>query len=292
MRNVTKAVITAAGFGTRFLPATKTVQKEMLPIVDTPTLHYIVEEAVKSGIKDIIIVTKSGNNTVEDYFDSLTHIESYLEKTKKYELLEKMRQTIKMANFAFVRQNNTLPYGNGSPLLAAKPFLGNENFVVAWGDDLTISDVPVTKQLIDYFVEREDAEAVMGVQEMLPEEVIRYAAVKLKENSTDQLDYLIEKPKLGTQPSNLVSYGRYVCTAKIFDFLKPELTGKDNELWFPEALDRLAKDYKVLVKKVEGKWLTTGDPLRFIKTTLEFALRREDLRDGVMQYMKELTNVV
>ena len=164
-RKVTKGVITAAGYGTRFLPATKNVPKEILPIIDMPTIHYVVNEYVKSGITDIIIVTKHGNYAIEDYFDSLLELEEFLKSRNKLEKLEEIRKIYKMANFAYIRQNKDLPYGNGSPLLAAKPYIGDDNFAFGWGDDITLGDNPVMKQLIEKF-ESTDADGVIAVKKV------------------------------------------------------------------------------------------------------------------------------
>ncbi len=289
MRKIKKAVITAAGYGTRFLPATKSVPKEMLPIIDTPILQYIVEEVVASGVEDIIIVTRYGNDAVEDHFDSLAELESFLEERGKEDRLERIQKVMKKANIAFVRQGKELPYGNGSPILAAKPFIGDDNFLMAYGDDLTIPEDennPVFKQVKDEF-EQNECEAVVAVQEVEKEEIQRYATVKFKEGSKKELERQIEKPEPGEEFSNLAVFGRYALSSKIFDFLSEENIGKDNELWFTDAIDALAKEHKVLVKRIKGKWMTTGDPLRFLKCTFEFALRREDLREPLLSYLKE-----
>jgi len=289
-KKVTKAVITAAGYGTRFLPATKSVPKEMLPMIDTPILQYVVEEVVNSGIKDIIIVTRYGNDAVENHFDSLVELETFLERVGKKDKLEEIRKTFQMANIAFVRQHKDLPYGNAAPILAAKPFVGKENFIYAYGDDLTLTKEPFFKKLIDRF-ENSDAEAVIGAQPVSKEDIAKLASIKFKEGTDDELDYLVEKPDPGTEPSLLGSFGRYVCSPKIFDYLGAEKTGKGGEIWFPEGIDRLAKDHKVLVEIIEdGRWFTTGDPLHFLQATLEFALVRDDLRESLLEYIEMLVN--
>ncbi len=288
-RKITKAVITAAGYGTRFLPATKSIPKEMLPIIDTPILQYVVEEVVASGIKDIIIVTRYGSDAIANHFDSLIGLESFLEKAGKLERLEKIKESVKMANIAFVRQNKELPYGNASPILAAKPFIGDENFIMAYGDDLTIpgqDNVPIFKQVIDEF-EQNDCEAVVAVQEVSKEEVSRYATVKFKEGTKNVLDRQIEKPKPGEEFSNLAVFGRYACSSKIFDYLKINNLGKSDELWFTDGIDQLAQNHRVLVKTINGLWMTTGDPIRYLKCVFEFAMRRDDLREPLVEFLKE-----
>ncbi len=288
-RKITKAVITAAGYGTRFLPATKSIPKEMLPMIDTPILQYVVEEVVNSGIKDIIIVTRYGSDAIENHFDSLVSLENFLEKVGKLDRLEKIKESVKMANIAFVRQNKELPYGNASPILAAKPFIGNENFLMAYGDDLTLpgdDNIPIFKQVIDEF-ENNDCEAVVAVQEVPKEEVSRYATVKFKDGTENILDRQVEKPEPGEEFSNLAVFGRYACSNKLFDYLNADKLGKDDELWFTDGIDQLAQNHKVLVKTINGLWMTTGDPIRYLKCVFEFAMRRDDLRDPLIAFLKE-----
>lgn len=286
-RKVTKGIITAAGYGTRFLPATKNIPKELLPIINVPTIHYVVEEFVKSGIKDIIIVTRYGNHAVEDYFDSLFELEYFLKDRNKLDKLEEIRNIYKMANFAFVRQNKDLPYGNASPFVAAKPYIGNDNFAAAWGDDITVStgEVPVIKQLIDMF-QTVDCSAVIGVKEINREEVQSFSTIKYKDGSDIYLEEIIEKPKLGEEYSNLASFGRYVFSKDILDYIDPKFIGKGREFWLVDCIHRLVQDRAVAVKRIEGDWLTTGDPLRYLKTTIEIALRRNDLKDELLEYLR------
>lgn len=286
---ITKAVITAAGYGTRFLPATKSVPKEMLPIIDTPIIQYIVEEIVASGVSDIIIVTRHGNDAIEEHFDSLVHLEEYLEKAGKLEKLEQIRKALKLANIAFVRQKKDLPYGNGSPILAAKPFIGDANFLIAFGDDLTLPEIggePIFSQIVKKF-ENNDCEAVVAVQKMPREELSRYGTVKLKEGSIDELELQVEKPPLGQEPSDLAVFGRYACSPRFFDYLSSDKTGKDGELWVTDIIDELARNARVLVHQITGKWYTTGDPLRFLQATFEFAMRRDDLRDEYLGFLRQ-----
>lgn len=285
-KKVKKAIITAAGYGTRFLPATKNIPKEMLPIIDTPILHYIVEECVNSGIRDIIIVTRYGNNAVEDYFDSLYELEVFLKKRGKLEMYKKIRQLSSMASIAYVRQSKHLPYGNGSPLLAAKNFLGNDPFVLAWGDDLFLSKVPAVKQVVDAF-EKSDCEAVLAVKEIPKKEISRYGVVNLKSGSKEEIESIIEKPSIEEVNSNYAEFGRIVLTPKIFEYLSSRKLGKNNELWLMDAIDKLCKNHKVIACPLDGEWYTTGDPLRFIQTTFEYALLRKDLRQDLLKYLRK-----
>lgn len=287
-QKITKAVITAAGYGTRFLPATKSVPKEMLPIIDTPIIQYIVEEIVASGIKDIIIVTRYGSDAIANHFDSLLGLEYFLEEAGKLDRLEKIKDAVQMANIAFVRQDKELPYGNASPILAAKPFLGDENFIMAYGDDLTIpgkSGTPIFKQIIDEF-EQNKCEAVVAVQKVPRKEISRYGTVKFKENSEKVLDRQIEKPEPGEEFSDLAVFGRYACSNKIFDYIDAKNLGKDDELWFTDAIDQLARKNKVLVKTIDGLWMTTGDPIRYLKCVFEFAMQRDDLKKPLIEFLK------
>jgi UTP--glucose-1-phosphate uridylyltransferase len=287
---ITKAVIAVAGYGTRFIPATKVQPKEMLPIVDKPVVQYLVEEAVNSGITDIILVTRSGNQALEDHFDSSLELEVHLEAQKKWEALEEIRHIPNLANFIFLRQGKHMPYGNGTPLLCARSLIHPDEAVVyMFGDDVVKSDVPCTRQLIDVFQEHQPA-GVIAVQEVPMQEIHRYGVPKLKPNSDRmELEYIIEKPSPPAQaPSNLAQLGRFVFSHKIIDILENLKPGKGGELWLTDAIARLVETDPVLVHPIEGKWFTTGDPLRFLKTTVEFALDREDIGTQFAAYLRGL----
>jgi len=288
-RIVTKGIITAAGYGTRFLPATKNVPKELLPIIDTPIIHYVVEEFVNSGIKDIIIVTRYGSHAIEDYFDSLFELETFLKNTKKYEKLEKIRQTYKMANFAFIRQHKDLPYGNASPLLAAKSYIGNDNFALAFGDDIFVSEEPGMLQVKNAFI-NSDATLAMAVKQIPRKEMSKYGMVLIKKGTENIVEKIVEKPEYGTVDTNLAEFGRIILSPNIFNYLDVKKTGINKELWLIDAIDRMSKKEKVIAQKVEGEWLTTGDPLKFLKATVELALRRDDLKGEFMKYLKKRVN--
>lgn len=289
MPKITKAIITAAGYGTRFLPATKVQPKEMLPIIDKPIIQYLAEEAVASGIKDIIIVTRAGLHSLEDHFDSAFEIEHQLEASGKKDILEKLKQLTRMANFVYIRQTKDLPYGNGSPLLAAQHLIAkNEAFVYMFGDDLVKSKVPATKQLIQTF-NKTKPKAVIGVQEIPQEETNRYGIVKYKKGTKiNQIVKLVEKPAASEAPSNMAVFGRYILTDKIIKILENLPLGKDNELWLADALNKLAQTERVVATPINGKWLTTGDPLRYMKAMVEFALDRKDIGPEFKEYLKSL----
>ncbi len=292
MEKITKAVIAAAGYGTRFLPATKNQPKEMLPIIDRPIIHYLVEEAVQAGIEDIILVTRAGQMMMEDYFDSHPELEHTLEKDGKIERLNLIKDIPQMANFVYVRQHNEMPYGNATPLRTVKPLIDDdEAFVYMFGDDLTISEKPVTKQLIDVYQDQKP-EAVLGVQEVPDSEVERYGTVKYKENSDYKYDIEegYEKLPPSEAPSNMAQFGRFVFSYNVIEEAMETSLGKDNELWIMDILNRIAhqKGKRVIGQPIEGEWHTTGDPLRYLKTSIKFALRRDDVGPELKKYLKEL----
>jgi UTP--glucose-1-phosphate uridylyltransferase len=286
---ITKAVIAVAGYGTRFIPATKVQPKEMLPIVDKPVVQYLVEEAVASGITDIVLVTRSGNAALEDHFDSSRELELHLEAQGKWRELEEVRRISTMANFVFIRQGKEMPYGNGTPLLCARSVIHcDEAVVYMFVDDIVKADVPCTRQLMDVY-EKYHPAGVIAAQEVSREEISRYGAAKLKPGTDrNELEHIVEKPAPEDAPSNLAQLGRFVFSAKIIDILAQLDTGKGGELWLTDAVEKLAATDPVLVHPIEGEWFTTGDPLRFLKTTVAFALDREDIGRDFARYLKEL----
>jgi len=286
---ITKAVIAVAGYGTRFIPATKVQPKEMLPIVDRPVVQYLVEEAVASGITDIILVTRSGNQSLEDHFDSSRELELHLETQGKMRELDEVQRIPDLANFIYVRQNKNLPYGNGTPLLSAKSLIHpNEAVVYMFGDDVVKSQVPCAKQLIDVYDKYQPA-AVIAVQEVPIEEISRYGAAKLKPGTDrNELESIVEKPSPADAPSNLAQLGRFVLSYKTIEVLESLTVGQGDELWLTDAIDHLAATDSVIVHPIEGKWFTTGDPLRFLMTTVEFALDREDIGPRFAEYLRGL----
>jgi UTP--glucose-1-phosphate uridylyltransferase len=288
---ISKAVIAVAGYGTRFLPATKNQPKQMLPIIDKPIIHHVVDECVSSGITDIIIVTQAGQGSIEDYFDSHVEIEHTLEKSGKKELLKQIREIPQLANFVYVRQKKNLPYGNGTPLLCAAPLIDDdEAFVYIFGDDLTIAKTPVTKQLIDVF-QKEKPSAVLAVQEVPDSEVERYATVKYKRKAKYEYEIstLLEKMPLGKNPSNMAQFGRFVFGYDVIRQVKKTKLGINNELWVADVLNNLAKKgSRVIAQPISGEWLTTGDPLRYMKAQVKYALRRKDIGREFTQFLKGL----
>jgi UTP--glucose-1-phosphate uridylyltransferase len=292
LEKVTKAVIAVAGYGTRFLPATKNQPKEMLPIIDKPIVQYLVEEAVASGIKDIILVTRFGQTVLENHFDSNLELEIQLEKNGKKKELEKVQQVYRMANYIYVRQGRHLPYGNGTPLLCVKDLLNpGERFVYMFGDDLVLSKKPCTKQIIDYSNKKRGAVTV-AVQEVPLSEVGRYGIYKLRRGSSDRVENAVEKPEPDKAPSRLAQFGRFVLNTDIVKILRryhqAGRLGKDNELWLIDAIIEYAKNRPVYAARLEGKWMTTGDPLRYMKAQVEFALARQDIGRDFKAYLQGL----
>lgn len=284
---IKKAVITAAGYGTRFLPATKSLSKEMIPLIDKPIIQYIVEELVASGIEDIIMVIRGSNFNLGNHFDSSAEIEEHLEKNKKYAKLEEIKSISNLANIVYIRQTNRLPYGNGTPLLFAKDFIDkDEAFAYIYADDLVLSDKPALLQLIEKY-EQVNA-PVMACQSVSRDQVNKYGIISLKENSHDKVAALIEKPSIDEAPSTLASYGRYILDHSVIDKILKLRTGKDGELWLADALNSLAQETDVYCVPVEGEWLTTGDPLNYMQAMIKYALKREDLREPLLEFIKNV----
>ncbi|MGQ9467136.1 MAG: UTP--glucose-1-phosphate uridylyltransferase [Anaerolineae bacterium] len=281
-----KGVITIAGYGTRFLPASKALPKEMIPIVGIPLIQYHVESLVASGITDIIVVVRGGSEVVERHFAPAPDLERHLEATGKRALLEEVRRLSQIANIVFVRQPETLPYGNASPALAARPWLTpGEPFYYMFGDDIILADVPVPKQLLRAYEQYRPA-AVLATQQVPDEETRLYGCMELKPGTTNVLARIIEKPEPGTAPSNWVQVGHFVFTPEIFEVLDPRQTGKGGELWMADAVDRLAARATVIVQPIEGMWLAAGDPLRHLKASIQVALRRADMREEMLAFLR------
>ena len=287
--NITKAVIAAAGLGTRFLPATKAVPKEMLPLLDRPILQHVVEEAVNSGITDIILVIRRGSHAITDYFDTAPELERTLKAMGKSHLLEEVRRVSQLANFAFVRQGADLPYGNGTPLLAARPFIGkDEIFAYMFGDDIIDADPPGLRQVMDAY-ERYRPAAAMAAYEVPWEETHLYGCIKLKEGTeAPEIEDLIEKPEPGKAPSNLVQIGRFVLPYEIIEILEKQELGKGGELWMADAMLTLAQRKRVVAQPIQGTWYTTGDPLRLLQTFIALALKDDQIGPPLREYLKGL----
>ena len=280
---VRKAIIPAAGLGTRFLPATKAQPKEMLPIVDKPTIQYIIEEAVASGIEEILIITGRNKKSIEDHFDKSVELEMELEKAGKQEMLDLVRGISDMVDIHYIRQKE--PRGLGHAINCAKSFVGNEPFAVMLGDDVVESEVPCLKQLIDCFNEYKTT--ILGVQTVAPENVDKYGIVDgiHIEDRVYKVKRLVEKPDIEEAPSNVAILGRYIITPKIFEILENTKPGKGNEIQLTDALETLIKNEAMYAYNFEGRRYDVGDKLGFLQATIEFALNREELRESFIEYL-------
>ncbi|RLC89327.1 MAG: UTP--glucose-1-phosphate uridylyltransferase [Chloroflexi bacterium] len=283
-----KGIITIAGYGTRFLPASKAVPKEMFPIAGVPLIQYHVEGLVAAGITEIIIVVRGGSEIIQHHFAPALNLERHLEKAGKHKLLAEMRRLSQLAEIILVRQPEHLPYGNAAPALAARSWLTpGEPFYYMFGDDIIIADVPAPQQMLASFNEHQPA-AVLATQSVPDEETHLYGCIELQPGSDNVMQHIVEKPAPGTAPSNWVQIGHFVFTSELFDVLETLETGKGGELWLADAVDRLAARSTVIVQPVKGKWMAAGDPLRQLKACIEVALRRDDMRDGLTEYIRSL----
>lgn len=285
-RKVKKAVIPAAGLGTRFLPATKAQPKEMLPIVDKPTLQYIIEEAVASGIEEILIITGRNKKSIEDHFDKSVELELELENKGKNELLEVVQGISNMINIHYIRQKE--PKGLGDAIYCARHFIGDEPFAIMLGDDIVDNEVPCLKQLMDAYEEYRTT--ILGVQKVDIQSTDKYGIISAKhiEDRVYKVKDLVEKPEPGKAPSNIAILGRYIITPEIFDILKDLPAGKGGEVQLTDALKELSKKEAMYAYNFEGRRYDVGDKLGFLEATVDFALKRSELRDGFMEYLKNV----
>ncbi len=285
MKKVTKAIIPAAGLGTRFLPVTKAMPKEMLPIVDKPTIQYIVEEAIASGIEDIIIVTGKGKRAIEDHFDKNFELEDNLFKKGKFELLEKVQHTSNV-EIHYIRQKE--PKGLGHAVWSARKFIGNEPFAVLLGDDIVKAEKPCLKQLIEQYDKMQAS--IIGVQQVPLTETHRYGIIEPSANNGRcyEVSNFIEKPKPGTSPSNLAILGRYILEPEIFDFLSTQDAGAGGEIQLTDAIQRLNEVKLVYAYDFEGKRYDVGEMLGFLRTTIEFALESPEFGSDVEHIINEI----
>lgn len=285
MSIIKKAVIPAAGLGIRFLPATKSQPKEMLPIVDKPVIHFVVEELVNSGIDDIIIITGRGKRALEDYFDFMPELENHLKNLGQTNLLKSIDDILSNSSVHFIRQRE--PKGLGDAISLAEKHIGNEPFVVALGDDIVISEEPATKQVVDVFNKYNSS--IIGVEEVPEQFISSYGVVDGSkiDDSTFQIKDLIEKPTMQQAPSNMGIIGRYVLTPDIFDCLKTTKPGHKGEIQLTDALKTLLTKQSMYAYKINGKRYDIGNKLGYLKAIIEFALQREDL-DDFKSYLKKV----
>jgi len=287
---IKKAVIPAAGLGTRFLPVTKSMPKEMLPIIDTPAIHYVVKEAVEADLDDIIIITGRGKRAVEDYFDESPEMEMHLAEHKKNDLLNAIKEISSMADVHYIRQKE--PKGLPDAILAAEKHIGNEPFAVLLGDDIIISEIPCTKQLINVYIRYQSS--VLALQDIPREKINRYGAIKTtmltsSENDVYQVEHIVEKPDITTAPSTLASIGRYVFTPEIFDAMKRTKPGVNNELQIADSINLLCESQKVYAYAFKGTRYDIGDKLGYIQAIVDFSLSNEELKSKVTDYLRSLS---
>ncbi|MGG2024827.1 UTP--glucose-1-phosphate uridylyltransferase GalU [Gottfriedia sp. S16(2024)] len=287
MKKVRKAIIPAAGLGTRFLPATKALPKEMLPIVDKPTIQYIIEEAIESGIEDIIIVTGKGKRAIEDHFDNAFELEQNLLEKKKFDILKEV-QAPSQVDIHYIRQKE--PLGLGHAVWCARKFIGNEPFAVLLGDDIVQNDEgrPCLRQLMDEYENTHSS--VIGVQQVEDNQTNRYGIIDPSVNAGRRygVSDFVEKPAPGTAPSNLAIMGRYILTPEIFMFLDEQKRGAGNEIQLTDAIQALNKIQRVFAYEFEGTRFDVGEKFGFIQTTIEMALKNSDLRSDLLKLMSEL----
>ena len=284
-QTIKKAVIPAAGLGTRFLPATKSMPKEMLPIIDTPIIQFVVEEAIAAGIDDIIIVTGRGKKAIEDYFDTSPELESHLFKNKKYALLREIKDISTLVDIHYIRQKE--PKGLGDAVLKAEKHVGNEPFAVLLGDDIIKAEIPCIKQLTNLFGRYN--KSIIAVEEVPKEKVSSYGIIKGRkiEEFIYRIEEIIEKPSVEEAPSNIGTVGRYVLTPAIFDCIKETKPGSGNEIQLTDAIKLLMEKEDVFAYSFKGKRYDAGDKTGYVKAIIDFALEKEDLKTEIGGYVQE-----
>jgi UTP--glucose-1-phosphate uridylyltransferase len=286
VKRVRKAVIPAAGLGTRFLPASKAVPKEMLPIVDKPVIQYIVEGAVASGIEEVVLITASSKRAIEDHFDRSFELEYRLEMAGKTDLLEETRRPAEMARYVAVRQGS--PLGNGHAVLLAKDVVGDEPFAMLWGDDLVLGDPPFVRQLIT--AHERTGGSVVGVIAVPPEEAAKYGVIEVAERLDDRLvraSRIVEKPPANEVPSNLAAVAGYVLTPDIFGYLEQTSVGQGGEIWLADGVQKIAAQGNLYALQFEGRRYDAGNKLEFLQATVDLALAREDLGPPFRAYLEQ-----
>ena len=283
-KTVRKAIIPAAVLGTRFLPATKSQPKEMLPIVDKPTLQYIIEEAIESGIEEILIVTGRSKKSIEDHFDRSVELELELEQKGKTEMLEMVQDISNMVNIHYIRQKE--PKGLGHAVHCAKSFIGNEPFAVLLGDDIVDAETPCLKQMINAYDEYKTS--ILGVQEVAKENVDKYGILDVKhiEDRVYKVKDMVEKPSVEDAPSNIAILGRYIITPEIFNILETQEAGKGGEIQLTDALQTLATKEAIYAYNFEGRRYDVGDKLGFLEATVDFALKRPELKEEFSAFLR------
>lgn len=289
---VRKAIITDAGFASRYLPITKTVPKGMLPLGNKPIMQFVVEECAEAGVQEIIIVaTPEGKPIYEDYFhNSVIRIKKQLESQGKIDRYEPVQHVLDFPKIVVITQDPSLPYGNGSPVASAQKFVeGEEAFLVLYSDDVIYGTPGDAKAMVDLYEQNPDVDGIIMAQEVDPSVVDKYGIISPKAGTDNVLDTIIEKPDKGSEPSLLASYGRYLVKPSIFEYLSPTNVGKDDELWTVDAITRMAKEGTILVEKTKSEWMTTGDPENYFRAHLKFVLDYEKYGAKVPEWLSEFS---
>lgn len=290
-KRVKKAIITDAGFASRYLPITKTVPKAMLPLGNRPIMQFIVEECVEAGMEEIIIVsTPEGKPIYMDYFNNnVNRIRKQLASQGKEDRYEPVQHVLDFPKIVVIEQDPSLPYGNGSPVASAQKYVENEEaFLVLYSDDVVFGNPGDAKVMVDLYNQNPDVEALIMAQEVSPEVVDKYGIISFRAGSEKQLDNIIEKPDPAQAPSHLASYGRYLLKPSVFQFLNPNSTGKDSELWTVDAITQIAKNHTVNVEKTKGEWMTTGDPENYFHAHLKFVIEQEKYGSKIKDWVAGL----
>jgi len=277
-KRVRKAIITDAGFASRYLPITKTVPKAMLPFGNRPIMQFMVEECVQAGIEEIVIVsTPEGKPIYEDYFNNnVNRIRKQLIIQGKEDRYEPVQHVLNYPKIIVITQDSSMPYGNGSPVASAKAYMETEEaFLVMYSDDVVFGATGDAKVMVDLYEQHPEAEGVIMAQEVSKDVVDKYGIISFKDGTKNELDNIVEKPEKGTEPSLLASYGRYLLKPSVFQYLSPQNTGKDGELWTVDAITQIARTKKVLIEHTKGEWMTTGDPENYFMAHLKFVMEHE-----------------
>ena len=288
MRKPTKAIITDAGYASRYLPIAKTIPKAMMPFGNRPIIQLVVEECIEANIKEIIIVaTPEGKPIYEDYFNNaVNHVRKQLRAQGKDDRYDAVRHVLDFPKIRVIVQDPALPYGNGSPIVSARDYIADDEAFLAFYSDDIVFGASDAKSLVDAFEENPDAKAIIMAQEVAPGEVDKYGIISLKDGN--KLDNIIEKPPVGQAPTTLASYGRYLLTPEVFEYLKPNHTGLDDELWTVDAITKMAETGSVYVATTKGEWRTTGDPKNYFLAHLQYVMQNEDYADVVRSTMNDL----
>lgn len=291
LKRVRKAIITDAGFASRYLPITKTIPKAMLPLGNRPIMQFMVEECAEAGIEEIIIVaTPEGRPIYEDYFNNnVNRIRKQLSAQGKEDRYEPVQHVLDFPKIVVIEQDSSLPYGNGSPVASARKYVEDEEaFLVMYSDDVVFGQQGDAKSLVDKYEQNPiGVEAIIMAQEIKLSQVDKYGIISFKAGSQEELDNIIEKPSQAEAPSRLASYGRYLLKPSIFEHLIPSNSGKDGELWTVDAITRVAKTSRVLVEKTKGQWMTTGDPANYFRAHLRFVMKYEPYGVQVNDWIRD-----